>query len=94
MVGNSSAGVREAPFLGLPSLDVGTRQNNRAQADSVTCLSAFQTNELLQWLKSHWMKRENECDGFGRGTASSLFVDIVKSSAFWQSTLQKVFVKQ
>jgi UDP-N-acetylglucosamine 2-epimerase (hydrolysing) len=36
MVGNSSAGVREAPFLGLPSLDVGTRQNNRAQADSAS----------------------------------------------------------
>ena len=30
MIGNSSAGVREAPFLGIPSLDVGTRQTNRS----------------------------------------------------------------
>ena len=35
MVGNSSAGVREAPFLGLPSLDIGTRQSNRSDAPSV-----------------------------------------------------------
>jgi UDP-N-acetylglucosamine 2-epimerase (hydrolysing) len=32
MVGNSSAGVREAPFLGVPSIDIGTRQNERASA--------------------------------------------------------------
>lgn len=92
MVGNSSAGVREAPFLGLPSLDVGTRQNNRAQADSVTSLSASQSNDIFQWVEHHWMKRHSECDGFGRGTASSMFVEIIKTSGFWQSTMQKIFV--
>jgi UDP-N-acetylglucosamine 2-epimerase (hydrolysing) len=40
MVGNSSAGVREAPFLGLPSLDIGTRQSNRSDAPSVTACEA------------------------------------------------------
>lgn len=92
MVGNSSAGVREAPFLGLPSLDVGTRQNNRAQADSVTSLSASQSNDIFQWIEHHWMKRHSECDGFGRGAASSMFVEIIKTSGFWQSTMQKSFV--
>ena len=32
IVGNSSAGVREAPFLGLPSLDIGSRQRARSAA--------------------------------------------------------------
>ncbi len=36
MVGNSSAGVREAPFLGLPSLDIGSRQTNRGSSPSIT----------------------------------------------------------
>jgi UDP-N-acetylglucosamine 2-epimerase (hydrolysing) len=40
MVGNSSAGVREAPFLGLPSLDIGTRQTNRATAPSLFASAA------------------------------------------------------
>ncbi|NDA50442.1 MAG: hypothetical protein EBY60_08505, partial [Actinobacteria bacterium] len=32
MIGNSSAGVREAPFFGLPSMDIGSRQHQRAPA--------------------------------------------------------------
>ncbi|MGB3740107.1 MAG: hypothetical protein WA948_12245 [Pontixanthobacter sp.] len=32
VIGNSSFGVREAPFLGVASLDIGTRQINRASA--------------------------------------------------------------
>jgi UDP-N-acetylglucosamine 2-epimerase (hydrolysing) len=92
MVGNSSAGVREAPFLGLPSLDVGTRQSNRAQASSVTPCSAFHTQEAAQWLGEKWMRREEKCDGFGSGSASSLFLDVIMKPVFWQSTMQKMFV--
>ena len=40
MVGNSSAGVREAPFLGLPSLDIGTRQTRRSDAPSIRTADA------------------------------------------------------
>ncbi|NAW83286.1 UDP-N-acetylglucosamine 2-epimerase (hydrolyzing), partial [Vibrio sp. V43_P6S15P86] len=38
VIGNSSAGVREAPFYGIASLDIGTRQKNRATAQSITNL--------------------------------------------------------
>ncbi len=30
IIGNSSAGVREAPYYGLPIINIGTRQQNRA----------------------------------------------------------------
>ncbi len=29
LVGNSSCGIKEAPFLGVPVIDIGRRQNNR-----------------------------------------------------------------
>ena len=29
IIGNSSTGVREAPFLGIPSLNIGSRQNEK-----------------------------------------------------------------
>lgn len=35
LVGNSSSGIREAAFLGLPSVNIGTRQQNRERADNV-----------------------------------------------------------
>jgi UDP-N-acetylglucosamine 2-epimerase (hydrolysing) len=54
MVGNSSAGVREAPFLGLPSLDIGTRQSNRSDAPSVTACDAGDRRRSLAFLSDHW----------------------------------------
>lgn len=35
LVGNSSSGIREASYLGLPSVNIGTRQQNRERADNV-----------------------------------------------------------
>lgn len=35
LVGNSSSGIREAAFLGLPSVNIGTRQQNRERAANV-----------------------------------------------------------
>ena len=29
IIGNSSAGIREAPYYNIPTIDIGTRQNNR-----------------------------------------------------------------
>jgi UDP-N-acetylglucosamine 2-epimerase len=35
MVGNSSAGMLESPFLGIPAVNVGARQLGRRQAGNV-----------------------------------------------------------
>lgn len=35
IIGNSSTGIREASFLGVPSVNIGSRQKNREQADNV-----------------------------------------------------------
>ena len=51
IVGNSSAGVREAPFLSVPSLDVGTRQNRRAASNSITNVKADDKSSILNFLK-------------------------------------------
>jgi len=35
LVGNSSAGIKECSFLGIPVVNIGTRQNGRARAKNV-----------------------------------------------------------
>jgi UDP-N-acetylglucosamine 2-epimerase len=35
IVGNSSAGIREASFLGIPAVDIGDRQLGRERAENV-----------------------------------------------------------
>jgi len=89
MVGNSSAGVREAPFLGLPSLDVGTRQNNRAQAESVVGCTAFAAQDIAQFLSAKWAHRANVDRAYGLGLASEQFVNIASQASFWQIGFQK-----
>lgn len=91
MIGNSSAGVREAPFLGLPSLDVGTRQNNRAVADSVMVCNALDGEGIRHFLTTCWNKRLTTDASYGDGQAMGHFVQILGSLDFWNKSDQKVF---
>jgi UDP-N-acetylglucosamine 2-epimerase (hydrolysing) len=93
MVGNSSAGVREAPFLGLPSLDVGSRQNNRAQADSIICASAFDQRAITDFVQSHWSHQPPPNDDFGNGQSASQFVAVLQTPDYWLQEQQKSFVE-
>ncbi|PZO10684.1 MAG: UDP-N-acetylglucosamine 2-epimerase (hydrolyzing) [Burkholderiales bacterium] len=91
MVGNSSAGVREAPFLGLPSLEVGTRQNQRASGPSITTCSAFDIATIDTFLSQAWGRHLGSNSTFGAGDAASRFIDVLCTETFWQHPLQKVF---
>jgi UDP-N-acetylglucosamine 2-epimerase (hydrolysing) len=91
MVGNSSAGVREAPFLGIPSLDVGTRQTNRAAAPSVQACLASDSAAIAGFLRDHWGRLVPRHDGFGQGRAADRFVQVLSDDAFWTQGLQKSF---
>lgn len=91
MVGNSSAGVREAPFLGLPSLDVGSRQTNRAEAPSVVAVEAGDRDRILDFLRQHWGRPVEQHEGFGQGSAAERFVEVLARPEFWNLSLQKAF---
>ncbi len=91
LIGNSSAGVREAPFLGLPSLDVGTRQHNRASGPSIVACSGTDAGAIDAFLRERWGRRLAPDPAFGQGDAAQRFVDILREPAFWTQPLQKRF---
>ncbi len=91
MIGNSSAGVREAPFLGLGSLDVGTRQTNRAQAASVFSCAAEDRSAIAAFLATQWGHKHAPHKGFGEGRAADRFVEVLQEQSFWDQGLQKAF---
>jgi UDP-N-acetylglucosamine 2-epimerase (hydrolysing) len=91
MVGNSSAGVREAPFLGVPSLDIGSRQTNRAVAPSVFFAEAGDAKAIGAFLCDHWGTAHDRHTAFGEGSAAERFVAILRDPAFWARGLQKQF---
>jgi UDP-N-acetylglucosamine 2-epimerase (hydrolysing) len=91
ILGNSSAGVREAPFLGIPSLDVGTRQARRSDAVSVTSVQADNRAGILGFLSDEWGKRYETHTGFGAGNTAGRFVELLNDPQFWNRSLQKEF---
>jgi UDP-N-acetylglucosamine 2-epimerase (hydrolysing) len=93
IIGNSSMGVREAPFLGVPSLDIGTRQSNRGSAPSLMRCSAYDREGIARFLAEFWGLRFDSSRGFGRGDAASSFVELLEQKAFWDRPMQKYFVE-
>jgi UDP-N-acetylglucosamine 2-epimerase (hydrolysing) len=91
VIGNSSMGVREAPFLGIPSLNIGTRQLNRSEAPSVVHCQGTDRPEIAAFLRDHWGKRGRPDKSFGSGNAAQRFVEILKRPDFWVRPLQKEF---
>ena len=50
IIGNSSAGVREAPYYQKPSIDLGNRQKNRAKSKSILSCN-FDKKEIVDTIK-------------------------------------------
>lgn len=91
IVGNSSAGVREAPFLGVPSLDIGTRQNSRADGASITACAADDARTIAAFLSEKWGRSCPRDRAFGEGRAAERFVEVLSLDTFWTRSLQKNF---
>ena len=92
IIGNSSAGIREAPFYGVPAINIGTRQNNRFRHRSVINIR-FNKNLILKTMKSLKNKKKlKKINHFGRGKSSLEFNKIISKSSFWKTKIQKSFV--
>jgi UDP-N-acetylglucosamine 2-epimerase (hydrolysing) len=91
VLGNSSAGVREAPYYGVPSINLGTRQLNRAKADSIIH-SDENVAAITAAIAQCKNKRFAPTNEFGNGNSTDLFAEQLKSPRFWQISKQKVFV--
>jgi UDP-N-acetylglucosamine 2-epimerase len=46
VIGNSSSGILEAPYLGVPTLNIGTRQKGRARGASVIDVNSDEASVL------------------------------------------------
>jgi len=91
IIGNSSAGIREAPYYGIPIINIGTRQQNRAiHADIVnTDYSENSINDALSIIDSH--KVQIVEDDFGNGNSNELFLECLQKENIWKLNHQKQF---
>jgi UDP-N-acetylglucosamine 2-epimerase (hydrolysing) len=91
IIGNSSAGIREAPYYGIPIINIGTRQQNRAiHADILNVDCTFESiSTALISIDQHQIQKEKT--NFGQGNSTQLFLDSMESTAIWGINHQKQF---
>lgn len=91
VIGNSSAGVREAPYYGIPVINIGTRQQNRSINANIINVNYDKKSikEAISSLKSY--KTTQEIFDFGTGNSANLFLKSIKSNDIWKINHQKQF---
>jgi UDP-N-acetylglucosamine 2-epimerase (hydrolysing) len=91
MIGNSSAGLREAPYYGIPSINIGTRQNNRAlNEEIINCGYAMhEVQEAIRFARN--AERYEPKALFGTGKSDQAFYEILSTQDFWRIKTQKSF---
>lgn len=86
LVGNSSVGIRECSYLGIPVVNIGSRQNKRMRGKNVIDVDYNQIeikNTIISLINS---KRPNPSKLYGGGNAGEEIAKLL-------STLPKIFHK-
>lgn len=92
IIGNSSAGIREAPFYGIPAINIGTRQNKRSLSELIRNIE-FNKKKILESIRlSSKKKKKKKYNYFGSGKSSLKFQKIISKHSFWKTKIQKSFI--
>ena len=93
IVGNSSAGIREASYYGTPTVDIGSRQNNRSQGVSIFHANN-ESNSILRGInlaKNFKKNITNKDSNFGHGNSDQIFLKLLDGDKIWSLDCQKQF---
>lgn len=91
LLGNSSAGIREAPYIGTPSINLGTRQNNRGQGVSIITLNLSNLEKLPETIKNIKHIPRQVSKNFGEGDSNKKFIDYLVEGNWKHIPIQKTF---
>ena len=92
IVGNSSAGIHEAPVFGVPTVNIGSRQQNRFSHDSIISVkSPVKKNIQAAMTQAAALGRSKPSDHFGNGESTNRFISVLEQRSLWETPTQKVF---
>ncbi|MDC1378376.1 UDP-N-acetylglucosamine 2-epimerase [Pelagibacteraceae bacterium] len=93
IIGNSSSGIMEAPYYGVPTIDLGSRQRNRAKIKSIISLNNYlKLNNLINKFKKKKYQLKS-LKYFGTGNSHKKFLSILNQERIWKITNQKQFIQ-
>ena len=91
LIGNSSVGIRECSYLGVPVVNIGTRQNGRTRGHNVINAD-YSKQEILQALNTHLKngKKYPTIELYGDGSAGPRIAQILETTT---PSTEKKFVE-
>ena len=90
IIGNSSAGIREAPYYGVPTVNVGTRQHRRSRNPEIIH-TGYTVQAVSRGIQTAVQKQTVPQQLFGSGNSDRYFLEILTSGTFWEISKQKSF---
>lgn len=95
IIGNSSAGIREACVYGIPSIDIGTRQKNRYDTKVLKNIRhcGESKEEILEAIQKISDKKYQVVSStYGKGNSTELFMNVIQQEELWDREIQKHFI--
>ena len=76
IIGNSSVAIRECSYLGVPAINIGSRQANRERGPNVVDVS-YNRDEIKDAIVSHFKGHVKRSDIYGEGNAGQKIANIL-----------------
>jgi UDP-hydrolysing UDP-N-acetyl-D-glucosamine 2-epimerase len=77
LIGNSSVGIRESSYLGVPVVNIGSRQNRRMRGKNVIDVD-YDTNEIKNAIQKHICSEKPTSESlYGDGNSGQRIADIL-----------------
>jgi UDP-N-acetylglucosamine 2-epimerase (hydrolysing) len=90
IIGNSSAGIHEAPIVAVPTINIGSRQQNRFKHSSIFDVPFDKKAILAAMSTVQQLKTCEPCTHYGDGTSAVKFIQTLDSRV-WNISNQKQF---
>lgn len=92
LIGNSSCLLKEAPYLGIPSINIGTRQTNRMGSNEKSVFHAeSKKDSILHAIESIKGYKKEQITPQKREKSNALFYDLLASGKLFSIEKQKRF---
>jgi len=91
MIGNSSAGIREAPYYNIPTINIGSRQNNRAKSNTIRTIEFIEKDINLAITDAFQVGKVEKDVDFGNGGSDKKFFKLLEDNEIWNISNQKQF---
>ncbi len=92
LIGNSSVGIRECAYLGVPAVNIGSRQNRRERGDNVVDVK-YEVSVIQQAILERCSSTKSHSNVYGDGATGNKIAEFTGHFAFAISQNNNVLMK-